>query len=59
MKNQNRRKKEKRKRRKEEKTKFKTGTAEMAQLLGALVALAGDPDYVPSTHVVVHNLLEP
>lgn len=36
---------------------IKIRAGEMVQGLKALVALPKDPDLVPSTHVVAHNLL--
>jgi hypothetical protein len=33
------------------------GAGEMAQQLGALIALTEDPDLIPSTHMVAHNCL--
>lgn len=32
---------------------------EMAQLLGSLAALPGDPDLIPNTHTVAHNSATP
>jgi hypothetical protein len=37
--------------------KPRTGSGEMAQWLGALVALPVDTGSIPSTHVAVHNHL--
>jgi hypothetical protein len=38
---------------------FFYGVREMAQQLKTLVALAEDPDFVPSIHMVTHNHLHP
>ena len=37
------------------KTPNKLRTGEMAQQLRTLVALAGDPGWVPSTHIVANS----